>query len=83
MITRQEGQVQVEQSDIRLALNMGNITIGAFLRTTIEETQHLIKKPCAVVREEQKSCVEFPGHTMVKSAMDRHPAMILHNHTDG
>ena len=35
------------------------------------------------VREEKKRGVEFPGHKNVKTAMERHPAMLWENQTDG
>jgi len=53
-MARQGGRVQLEQSDIRLALNMAKMANGGFLRAAIEETQQLIKKPHAEVREEKK-----------------------------
>ena len=51
-MSRQAGRVQPDQSDMRLALNMAKMAKGGFLRTTIEETQFLIKKPCTEVRED-------------------------------
>ena len=36
---RQGGRVQLEQSDIRLALNMARMAKGGFSRAAIEETQ--------------------------------------------
>jgi len=50
---RQGGQVQLEQSDMCLALNIATRAKGGFLRATIEKTQQLIKKPRADVREEK------------------------------
>jgi len=82
-MARQGGRVQLEQSDMRLALNMAKMAKGAFSRGAIEETQQLIKKPRAEVREEKKRGVEFPGHQMVKAAMERHPAMVYKNHMAG
>jgi hypothetical protein len=41
----QGGHIQLEQSDIHLALNMAKIAKGGFSCATIDETQHLIKKP--------------------------------------
>jgi hypothetical protein len=79
-MARQGGRVQLEQSDMRLALNMAKMAIGGFSRAAIEVTQYLIKQPCAEVREEKKRGVEFPGHSKVKAAMERQPAMIHHNH---
>ena len=75
-MARQGGRVQLEQSDMRLALNMAKMAKGRFSRAAIEETQHLIKKPRAEVREEKKQGVQFPGHHKVKTAMGRHPAMV-------
>jgi len=82
-IARQGGSVQLEQSDMRLALNMAKITRGGFSRATEEETEYLIKKQYAEVREEKKCGVEFPGHTKVKAAIARHPAMLPQNHMPG
>ena len=48
-MARQGGHVQLEQSDMRLALNMVKMAKGGFSRAAIEETQYLIKKPCAEV----------------------------------
>jgi len=78
----QGGWVQVEQSDMCLALNMAKMAKGGFSRATIEETQFLIKEPRAEVQEGKKQGVEFPGHENVKAAMDRHPAMLRENQTD-
>jgi len=80
-MTRQGSQVQLEQSDMRLALNMAKVAKGGYSRDTIEETQQLIKKPRAEVREEKKREVEFAGHQTVKAAIERHPAMVYKNHT--
>ena len=53
------------------------------LRSAIEETQLLLNKPRAVVREEKTRGVEFPGHEMVKAAIETHAAMLRENQTDG
>jgi len=79
---RQGGQVQLEQSDMRLALNMAKMAKGGFSRAAIEETQFQIKKPRAKVWKKKKRGVEFPGHTYVTAVMERHPAMLRENHTD-
>jgi len=50
-MARQGGQVQLEQSDMRLALNMAKMSEIWFLQAAIEETQQPIKKPHAEVRE--------------------------------
>jgi len=79
----QGGQVQLEQSDMCLALNMAKMATGGFSCAAMEETQFLIKKLQAKVREEKKWGVEFPGHKNVTAAMERHLAMLRENQTDG
>jgi hypothetical protein len=80
-MARQGGRLQLEQSDMRLALNMAKMAKEGFSHAAIEETKYLIKKPCAEVREEKKWGVEFPGYKKVKAAIQRHPAMLRHNQT--
>jgi len=80
-IARHGGRVQLEQSDMHLALNLAKWVTGGFSRAAIEETQQLIKKPRAEDWKEKKRGVEFPGHQKVKDAMQRHPAMVYKNHT--
>jgi len=82
-MVRRGGRVQLEQSDMRLALNMATMAKGGFSRAAIEETQQLIEKPCAEVREEKKQGVECPGLRKVKAAIERHPAMVYENHMHG
>jgi len=61
-IARQGSWVQLEQSDMRLGLNIAKMAIGAFLHTAIEDTQHVKKKPQAGVQEEGMCGVEFLGY---------------------
>ena len=82
-MARQGGQVQIEQSNMLLTLNMAKMGKGGFLHTGVEETQYLIKKPRAEVREENKKGVEFLGQRKVMAAMKRHPAMVGQNQMDG
>jgi hypothetical protein len=82
-MARQGGRVQLEQSDTRLALNRAKMAKGAFSCAAVEETQQLIIKPRAEVREEKKRGVVFPGHKKVKATMERHPAMVYKNHMAG
>jgi len=82
-MVRQGGRVQLEQSDMRLALNMAKMAKWVFSCAAIEETQFLIKKRRAEVREQKKRGVEFPGHQDVKAAMERYLAMLWDNQTDG
>jgi len=80
-MVRQGGRVQLEHSDMCLALNMAKMAKGRFSRAAIEEWEQLIQKPRAEVREEKKRGVELPGHQKVKAAMERHPAMVYKNHS--
>jgi hypothetical protein len=43
-MARQGGRVQLEQSNMRLALNMAKMAREGFLRAAIKETKYLIKK---------------------------------------
>jgi hypothetical protein len=61
-MVRQGGRVQLEQSDMRVALNMAKMVKGGFSRAAIEETQQLINEPQAEIWEEKMREVEFPGH---------------------
>ena len=82
-MARQGGRVQLEQSDMRLPLNIAKMAKGGISCAAIEETQQLIKKPCAEVWEEKKWGVEFPGHQKVKAGIESHPAMVYKNQPDG
>jgi hypothetical protein len=81
-LARQGGRVQLEQSDMGLALNMAKMAKGEISHATIEETQQLIKKPRCEVGEDKKRGVEFPRHNKVKAAIERHLAMVPENQTD-
>jgi len=61
-MARQGGRVQLEQSDMHLALNMSKIAKGGFSHTAIEKTPYLIKDTHGEVQEERKRAVEFAGH---------------------
>jgi len=82
-MARQGGRVQLEQSDMRLALNMAKMAKGGFSCAAIEETQQLIKTPRAKVQEEKKWGVQFPRHNKLNAAIERHPSMFRQNQTDG
>ena len=75
--------MQVEQSGMRLALNMAKMANEGLSHAAIEETKYLIQKARAEVREEKKRGVEFPGHKTVKAAIQRHPAMLRQNQKSG
>ena len=78
---RQGGRVQLEQSNMRLVLNMAEMAKEGISRAAIEEMNYLIKKLRTEVREEKKRGVECPGHKKVKAAIQRHPAMLRQNQT--
>jgi hypothetical protein len=82
-MARQGGRVQLEQSDMRLGLNMAKMAKEGFSCAAIEETKYLIKKPHTEVRKEKMQGVEFPAHKLVKAAIQRHPAMLRQNETSG
>jgi len=48
-MARQGGRVQLEQSNMRLALNMAKMAKGGFSHPAIEEKQQQVKKPRAEV----------------------------------
>ena len=48
-MARHGGRVQLEQSDMRLALNMAKTAKGRVSRAAIEDTQYIFKKPHAEV----------------------------------
>ena len=76
-MARQGGGVQLEQSDIRLLMNMAKMAKSGFLRATIEETQYAIKKHRADVREVKMWGFEFPGHKKVLAANRKTPGIDL------
>jgi len=82
-MARQGGWVQLEQSDMQLALNLAKIANGGLSPTTMVETQFLVLKSRAKVREEKKRGVVFSGHKEVKAAIERHQAMLCQNQTAG
>jgi hypothetical protein len=61
-MARQGGQVQLEQSDMRLALNMAKMAKESFSCAAIKQMKFLITKPRAEVREEKQRGAEVPGH---------------------
>jgi hypothetical protein len=50
----QGGWVQLEQSDVHLALNMPKLAKGGFSQAAINETQLLIKNPRTEVQKQKK-----------------------------
>jgi hypothetical protein len=82
MMARQGGRVQLEQSDMRLALNMARMAKGVFLHATIGQTQQLIKKDRVEVQDEKIHGVALSEHNKVNAATERHREMIRENQTD-
>jgi len=82
IMARQGGWIPLQHSDMCLALHMAIIAKGWFSDTAIEETPHMIKKPCTKVRDERKWGVVFPGHREVKAVIERHLAILRENHTN-
>jgi hypothetical protein len=75
----QGGSVQLEYSNMYLALEMAKIATGGFSHTSIDVTQCLVNKQHTKFREVQKWGIAFAGDTMLKAAIERHPAMLRHN----
>jgi hypothetical protein len=82
-MARQGGWVQLEQSNMHLALNMAKIAKGGFSQTAIEEMQQQIKNPWAKVQEQQMHSIMLAQHNTEKAVRERHSGMILDNQTDG
>jgi len=60
-MARQGGRVQLEQSDMRQALNMAKMAKGGFSGVAVKETHFLLKKRWAEVWEEKECGFEFCG----------------------
>jgi len=82
-MARRGARVQLEQSDMRIAMNMAKVDKGGFSRSTMEGTNQHITKRRGDVREEMKRGVKFPRYQKVKAAIDRHPAIVEENQWDG
>jgi len=66
-----------------LALIIAKMAKEGFLCAAIEETQQLIKKPSAEVRQAKMRSVVFRMYNGVKDAIGGHTAMVRENQTDG
>jgi hypothetical protein len=71
--------VQLEQFDIHLALNMAKMPRGGYLHAAIEEMQKQNMKTHAKVDTVKKWGVVILVYTKVKTAIERHPAMVREN----
>jgi len=79
----QGGWSQLEQSDMRLPLNMATMVTGDFSRATIEETKYLTKQPHAEVQETKMQGVLNSEFHQVKDAKEGHAVMLRQNLRDG
>jgi hypothetical protein len=82
-MARQGGHVQLDQSDMLLALNVAKMAKVRFSHAAHHEMHQLIKTGRVEFEEEKQRGVVFPGHQQLKVAIDRHSATIRENQTDG
>lgn len=80
---KQAGRVQLEQSDLRLAINTIDKAINGLTWTNCQETVNIIRKPRAELREEKRKGITFEGHKSVKAVLGTHPAMVYENQGRG
>jgi len=69
-MAKQGGWVQLEQSGMRLVLNLANMAIRGYSRAGIEEIQQLFMKHHTKVWEEKQRGVVFPEHNTLKAAIE-------------
>jgi hypothetical protein len=82
-MVRQAARVQLEQSDMGLALNMAKMSKEGIAHAAIEEMKYVIKTQRAEVQEVKKRGVLFPVYQKVKTAIQRHLAILLQKHPSG
>jgi len=75
----QGGCVQLEMSDMHLALNMAKMAKGGNSHAAMEEKQNSINNLHTEVQEGNQCGVEVPVHKQVKTAIEWHLAMV-HDH---
>jgi len=78
-LQREGGQVQLEQPDLRLALNMATMLELEYMRATMEDRQRRFKQLLAKVQKQNMQGVEFPAYKHVKAAMEIPWAMVRKN----
>jgi hypothetical protein len=66
---------------MHLALNVAKIAKEGFLYAALVETEYLVEKARAEVREQKQRGVDFSGYGKVKAAIERYSAMLHQNHT--
>ena len=62
-MARQGWRLLLEQSDMRLAMNMPKTNNGGYLCAVLVDTQFQMKNPHNEVREQKKWGVDVPGQT--------------------
>jgi hypothetical protein len=62
-MARQGGRVELEQSDMRLALNMAKMAKGGFSRAAVQETHYLIKNHVPRSEKRRSGVLSFLGIT--------------------
>jgi hypothetical protein len=82
-MARHGGQILLDQSDMRLSLNMAKLAQDRNLHSTIEEARYLIEKAHTEASDETMCGVMFCGLTKVNAVMERHCDMLLQNHMEG
>jgi len=78
-MARHRGRVQLEQSNMRVHLNMAKMAKVEFSSATKVERQQLFKKAWAEVREEKKHRVDLPRYTKVKATNEIDLAIVQEN----
>jgi len=82
-MAREGGRVQLEQSDMCLALKIAKMAKGGCSRASIQERQYQITKRQTEAREVKKWRLESPCHNTVKAVIETHPAMLRQTHPKG
>jgi len=82
-MARQGVWVQLEQSDMHLASNMAITANEGYSHTALEQYQLVIMKCHTKVWEERIQGAQLAVDRMVTGVIERHPAMVCENQTDG
>jgi len=70
-------RLQLEQSDMHLALNMAKMSKGGFSHSGIKQTQYLVNILHATVQQGMIPAPVFPGHRKVKAAIECQPVLVV------
>jgi hypothetical protein len=69
-VAAQVGRIQLELSDVRLALNLTKMAKVVFLCMAIGEIKYIMKYSTAEFWEAKMRGFGFPGHRTVKAGME-------------